>query len=447
MKNKVINTSEKFGLFSFGDKITVALSGGADSVCLLHILYSIKEKYSLSLSAAHLNHNLRGEESLRDRDFVVELCKSLDVPLYLEEKDVESLAKINKQSVELCARNCRYDFFRRLHKKYGVTVATAHTASDNLETMLYNIARGTSLNGMKGIVAKRNYIIRPLIEATRAEVERYCRENDLAFVNDSTNQSNDYTRNKIRHFAVPILKEINPNAELSASQLSEDFLELDSFLEKYIGNILKNARQTVNGETIYNAEILSSLGDFEKKQAVFRIFRDSGIKNICRKQIEICCQMLPVGGETELNKRQKAVCRQGLFRIVENKYSVSELSRSLPVPFTGDLSFKYDGFEISAELCEKSDRNTVSGDLIKKNAVFRTREQGDFIILPKRNVKKSLKKFMIEEKIPREQRDSLVLLACGKEIMWLQGYGASKTAQSFDKSSKMFRIQAKSIEK
>ena len=231
MRNKVIKTIEKYNLINNGDNIIVALSGGADSVSLLYVLISLKEQYNLTVSAAHLNHQLRGEESVRDYNFVKNLCNSLDIKLFYKEVDINALSKETKESTELCGRNARYDFFQQLSNEHNAKIATAHTASDNLETVIYNIARGTSINGLKGIVPKRNYIIRPLINVNREDVENFCTENSISYVNDSTNFLDDYTRNKIRHNVIPVLKNINSNAETSATYLSEDAFEVTELFE------------------------------------------------------------------------------------------------------------------------------------------------------------------------------------------------------------------------
>lgn len=445
MKSKVLQTIEKYNMLAFGDRVIVALSGGADSVSLLHILISLKEKYNLSISAAHLNHMLRGEESVRDLNFVKNLCNNLKIPLFVKEVDIESLAQKNKQSTELCGREERYKFFEELSKSQNAKIATAHTASDNLETLIYNISRGTSLNGLKGIVPKRNYIIRPLIEVTRREIENYCLKNNIQYVNDSTNSSDDYTRNKIRHNVVPVLKNINVSVENAAAELTDDVAEINSFLEEYTRNKLNDILISKNGNCFYDSERLKDLPPVIQKQAVFIIFKSLNIKNISRKHINLCLDIISKGGEVDLNSQYKAVCRQGMFRIIKTQNGTASFS---PYELKAEMCFEFSDKEYKiteTNLWNTSDKNILDFSLISKKPVFRLRQAGDYIKLPRRNVKKSLKKFMIEEKIPKENRDSLMLLADGSRVLWLEGFGVSGDALISGTPTKVLKIQINAL--
>lgn len=430
MKNKVIETIEKFNLINNGDNIIVALSGGADSVCLLYVLISLKEKYNINISAAHLNHQLRGHESVRDYEFVKTLCEKLNVPLFYKEVDINALSKETKQSTELCGRNARYEFFNELSNKHNAKIATAHTASDNLETIIYNIARGTSINGLKGIVPKRNYIIRPLININREEVEVYCKENSISYVTDSTNLLDDYTRNKIRHHAVPVLKEINPNAETSASYLSEDAMEISEFLENCALEVLDNSK--LENTDCYDCDILKTYPKIIQKQAVIFLCRKLDINNLTRKHIEIMVDILNNGGELDLNGDFKAVSSQNMFRILKLDKSVSEFE---PLELTENLNFIFANKNYTISLKEiNSTEKLVDNSELEIKPVLRQRNSGDFIDFPKRNIKKSLKKFLIEEKVPKETRDKLLVLAVGSQVLWLEGFGFFKDIDFNDKS-------------
>ena len=226
-------------LLLFGKEIknhvTVALSGGADSVALLHSLYSLRDELGITVKAAHLNHLIRGEEAFRDEAFVRDLCENLGIQLVCEQIDVPRYAKENSLSLELAARQLRYDFLNRVCEG---KIATAHTASDNLETVLFNLTRGTALKGLCGIPAMRGNIIRPLIFATRQDIEDYCKDFSLQYVTDSTNLSDDYTRNKIRHNVIPVLKELNSSVEQTVIRTCLSLNETNTFLEKTANEIL-----------------------------------------------------------------------------------------------------------------------------------------------------------------------------------------------------------------
>lgn len=230
MKEKVKNTILNSGMLTDRHRnITVALSGGADSVALLCCLYMLKEELDISLSACHVNHNLRGEESDGDELFVRRLCRMLDIPLYVRNIRVADYVG-RHESTELVARRIRYDFFGELGR--GRLIATAHTASDNCETVLINLIRGTALSGLCGIPPKRDNIIRPLIDCTREEIERFCRENSLGYVTDSTNLTDDYTRNKLRLNIIPELKRINPSLVAAIGRMSRSVTLDDKYLDK-----------------------------------------------------------------------------------------------------------------------------------------------------------------------------------------------------------------------
>ncbi|MBQ2780159.1 MAG: tRNA lysidine(34) synthetase TilS, partial [Clostridia bacterium] len=201
-----------------GDRVLVALSGGADSVALLHALLSLREELKLTeIAAAHLHHGLRGEEADRDLTFVQSLCQEWQVPLVYTCEDVAFFAAAHHLGVEEAGRQVRYAFLQE--KANGALIATAHTATDNVETILLHLTRGCGLQGLTGIAPCRDGIIRPLIDCSREEVEAYCRSHALSFVTDSTNADVRYARNRIRHEVLPALHALNPSLEAATKRL------------------------------------------------------------------------------------------------------------------------------------------------------------------------------------------------------------------------------------
>lgn len=227
--NTVKETIKQYALAQKNANITVALSGGADSVALLVSLINLKE---YNITACHLNHGIRNITAQRDEDFARELCKKLSVPFYSERADIPKLCQTQKGSVETVARNERYAFFRRASAYFGGSlIATAHTMSDNAETVLFNIVRGTSTDGVCGIPPKRDIFIRPLIKLKRADIERYLKENNRQHINDETNDDEKYSRNYLRHSVVPKLKELNPSFEEAVFRLSESARQDRSYFD------------------------------------------------------------------------------------------------------------------------------------------------------------------------------------------------------------------------
>ncbi len=406
-----------------GDKVIVALSGGADSVSLLNVLLSLKDKYSLTVMAAHVNHNIRGEEALRDESFVKKLCEDNNVELFIKSVDVNKLAKAQKISTELCGRNVRYEFFKELHNKYNCKIATAHTASDNAETLIFNLVRGSGLQGMCGIVPKRDYIIRPLIYITREQVENYCKDNNLSFVTDSTNLTTDYTRNKIRHNIIPLLKEINPSFDITAVKNSRSFIEINDCIHDLADDAIAKAKSD-NG---YNAEYINTLNNAVKKTALLKIVKKAGGKpENCH--IESLVHCIEKGGCVDIPDNVRAICKQGVLRFtksrtVKDKFPVQE--------FSANMNFNFNGNNYSVlELKNHNHKELLSYDILKKSPVVRTRRQKDTFTLPYRNVTKSLKKLLNELKIPQEKRDSLVLISDGSTVLWCEEVGVSKQGMS-----------------
>ena len=227
---QVTEFADKYGMLPSGGAVICAISGGADSVCLLHILKEIAPTRSFELYAVHFNHCLRGAESDRDEHFVRELCRKLNVELFCCSGDVKGYAENNGLGIEEAARILRYRFFEETAGRIpGSRVATAHNADDNAETVLMNLARGAGLKGLCGIPPVRDIYIRPLLCMSREEINAYLEKHCLEHVEDSTNAENIYTRNRLRHEVIPVLKGMNPAFAGSVMETS-DLLRADEGL-------------------------------------------------------------------------------------------------------------------------------------------------------------------------------------------------------------------------
>ena len=279
MTNKVIKTVKEHSMVSKGDTVGVGLSGGADSVTLLHILVNNKEKLGISkIKGIHIHHGIRGDEADRDLNFSKNFCEKLGVEFVYYYADVPAEAKKTGESIEECARRIRYDLF----SKSGCTkIATAHNLNDNMETVIFNMTRGTSVSGLCGIPYVRDIYIRPLLDCTRNEIEEYLKENALEFVTDSTNLSDDYTRNKIRHLVIPELKSINTNVEDAFSRFSESVRDDVEFLENLALDAFKQAEIDKN---TYSVNILNSFHKSIKNRVIFKaINKDATMENMQKK--------------------------------------------------------------------------------------------------------------------------------------------------------------------
>lgn len=231
MHRKVRQYIEKKGLLTESDKIIVALSGGADSVALLHVL----ERLGYDIEAVHCNFHLRGDESLRDEDFVRSLCERMNIRLTVAHFDTSTYAAQKKISIEMAARELRYDFFERVRIKCRASaIAVAHHRDDVAETILLNLMRGTGIRGLHGIKAKNGYIVRPLLSCSKQEIVDYLQRVGETFVTDSSNLKNDYTRNKIRLEILPLMREINPSIGATLAETAERVEEAEKLYDRGI---------------------------------------------------------------------------------------------------------------------------------------------------------------------------------------------------------------------
>lgn len=233
LKEEVLKTIETYNLIEKNDKIVIGVSGGPDSICLLHVLYGLKEKLGIEIVVAHVNHMLRDVADL-ETEYVQSFCKKLGIECYVKKADILEISKTQKKGTEEVGRQVRYDFFDEVAKKTNSNkIATAHNSNDRAETVILNILRGSGLSGLKGIEPIRdNKYIRPLINTDRQDIENYCNDNKLEPKYDKTNNENIYTRNKVRNIVIPyIKKEFNPNIIKTINRLSSLATEENEYLQ------------------------------------------------------------------------------------------------------------------------------------------------------------------------------------------------------------------------
>ncbi len=420
MRDRVQRFIEENNLLNINDNVIVALSGGADSVTLLHILISIKEKYGLCIYAAHLNHQIRGEAAEKDERFVYDLCKKYNVKLFVERKDIRALAKERKISVELCGRDERYRFFENLSKQLNAKVATAHTLSDNAETVLLNITRGASLSGICGIPIKRDYIIRPLLCLTRAQIELYCNENALTYVTDKTNFEEDYSRNKIRLSVIPKLKEINSGVEENIGRLSS-MIQLS---DKYLDDISKKELNECENEYGYLCNKLLKIDKAVRFYAIKNILNSSGA-DFEYRHILLIDEALRSHKSVNLPSFYLAECSQGTLRVIKKNLDMHAAEADFECKLN-DYSYKKYVFGEELKKINKKDLiKYINCDIITDTTVIRHKKPGDTFTLKDRNITKTLKKLYNEIKIPREQRGKLLVVANDSTVLWAQKIGVS----------------------
>ncbi len=433
MLNKVKDAISRFDLLNGVSHITVALSGGADSMALLDVLLSLKNELGIEkVSAAHFNHQIRGAEAMRDQEFVAEQCEKRGVELALGTADVPQYAAAKRLSVELAARELRYEFFNTLHTD---AIATAHTASDNIETVLFNLTRGTALSGLCGIPPKRDSFIRPLIFCTRADIEDYCKQKNIAFVTDSTNLCDDYTRNKIRHNVVPVLKTFNESAEDAVSRMTVSIREDESFINGIVQN--EYAAFVKDGQMLL--EGFDALHPAVAKRLIARLCSDNQIEadNLHINQIyDICIN----GGKISLPRDMSAMAKNGILIFENVKKQPTCVNFDIKIERTAN-----DLFENCQNVHNLLLKNVLDCDKIVGNLVRHSRTSGDTIRLKNKNCTKTLKKLFCEYKIPQEQRENWPILADAVGVAWVYKIGVAERCAADQYSKEIFKINVQKI--
>lgn len=433
MKEKILKAIEEFGLLLSVASVTVALSGGADSMALLYALNDISKEFGFELSAAHFNHKIRGAEAERDEQFVKRQCEILGVKLFVGSADVPKFASEQHLSLELAARKLRYDFLNGIKTD---AVATAHTATDNTETVLFNLARGSGLKGICGIPPKRDNFIRPLILCTRRDIEEYCSLKKIPFVTDSTNLCDDYSRNKIRHNAVPVLREINPALETAVSRAVQSFAQDSDFLEKSAAaelekRLLNNELSIENFSKLHRAVAIRVLrGFYEKTVGVSPDFLH------LRELYGIAVS----GGRVSVSGGKFAVSLNGKLGICD------EAEFSARNRYCAEISEKVnDLFKKGEKVNGLFLKNAIDCDKIVGKLVVRTRMPGDKIKLSEGSGTKTLKKLFCEKKVPVSERESVPVAADENGVVWVFGQGTALRCRVDENSKKIFIIKTQVI--
>lgn len=438
------------------DCLVVGLSGGPDSVCLLHALSQLKKTMPLTLYAAHLNHNLRGMDANQDAGFAMAFSKQLGIHCIVKSEQVEEVAKREKLSIEAAARQCRYNFLEEVANKIGADkIAVAHHLNDQAETLLLHLLRGSGLTGLVGMVQQRERIIRPLLKIRREEILRYCEEHQLTYCHDATNDEPVVMRNRVRLELIPLMETYNPEVVKAlgrtAALLERDEEALNTLSEEAWAQCSRQDQKDT-----FETHSLKNLPDAILSRVIRRIWRSQTETNHTLQLVHVEQVMKAVrtslgekhfqlpGGVTLTVTREELVCRgikdecvtkpamppvvirdQGTTWLPQNRGSIRVLRRKAVFPLA---------------LSDNPYRQVLAADSLKKDLILRHRRQGEYWEPLGLGGKKSLKKTLMEMKIPRDERDQQLLLCHGDQVMWVIGSGISERVRVTDETKEVLVI-------
>ena len=438
--DNILDFIHKENMLHKGDTVVCGLSGGADSVCLLLAMKQLSEQLGITVEALHVNHCLRGDEGDRDEAFCRKLCEDNDIPFKAFSCNVKAYAADHSLSDEEAARKLRYNIFAE--NSASKLMATAHNADDNLETMILNLARGSALKGLCGIPPVRGNIIRPLLCVSRAEIEAFLAGLGQDFVTDSTNLSDDYTRNKIRHKIVPLLKELNPSVTATAVRSAAALREENALIEAQT-NAAESACLKVN--------TLTGLAEYDKvirKRCIARLLTRNSLPYSSERldaadNILVNCGKLNISNDTYFVSDGKSAA----LHTIPDKSPDIELSAELVI---GE-NYIFPDRKLVCELilCDDLKKNEavhnsltslyLDYDKIKGRAVVRNRRFGDKIKLKGRDFTSSVKK-LINEKIPAEERTCLHFIEDEEGTVYAEKIGIADRVRPDRSSHRLLKI-------
>lgn len=428
MIKKAMTTIQRFHLLSSGDTVLTALSGGADSIALASFLFSIKEQYNLALEAAHVNHGLRGEESERDEAFVRAFCAKRGIPLHVLRADVKKEAIEQGEGLEACGRRLRYAYFDALSAgRPFMKIATAHTLSDSVETLMLHLARGTGLAGAGGIAPRRGQIIRPLIHCTREEVEAYCAANALEYVTDSTNADLAFARNRVRHAVLPELRRVNSALEQNVGRFMETVRMEDAFLERMAQERLDEISLS---DGSLNAGALLQCEEALRRRAL-RIFVHRGTGFVPElHHIDRMEQCLKTGTAGEICGGYRVRAYRNRFFLFKPKNEEGKTCNKGHF-IDGNMNrlvLSYEDFINIEEKRKNEFAFWADYDKIIGNVILRARQPGDALIPAGGTMRKTLKKLFQEKGIPKEKREELPVVCDDEGVLGIWGVCTARRA-------------------
>jgi tRNA(Ile)-lysidine synthase len=458
--NKIAATIRKHSMLSGEEKVLAGISGGPDSVCLLHILNGLKEQFGIVLYAVYIDHGLRPDETGRETEFCRDLSAGLGIPFITKAVAVKSYAKEQKMNPQEAARKLRYMAFEETAYESGChKIALGHTADDQAETLLMNLFRGSGSTGLAGIPPVRKNIIRPLIDVERKEIDKYLADSQILHMTDSSNLKKDYLRNRIRLSFMPLVRELNPDITRTLSQTASLFRDEERYFEIIV---TKTLMKLISRKTGSRIELF--LAPFESMDKVImrRVLRraidsTAGLRGISFIHIEDITDLVKCGKPGDrlyLPKGIRAIKGYSTLIITSDK-PVALNACTLTVP--GETILREAGIVIKAgiEQTEENEGEKIPGlwiytgifdaDKLHMPLTARPRENGDVFYPFGFGRRKKLQDFFTDLKVPRDERCRVPLIVSGRDIIWVVGYRADERFRVTAETKRILRLEVKKL--
>lgn len=454
MLQKVTDYINEYHMIDYGDKIIIGVSGGADSICLLFMLWQLHKQLGCTLYVVHVEHGLRGEAALEDCRYVEEFCGKLGISCRSFHVDVDKRAREEKLSEEEAGRKVRYElFYQECARVGGNKIAVAHNKKDCAETFLWNVVRGAGTKGMASIQPVRDKIIRPILCLDRSEIEAYLEEQHITYRIDESNLSNAYTRNKIRNVIFPYMEqELNSQAVSHLAEAAMHMQQIHAYIANQVEILWRQHGNYRNGETVIDISNILEEPEFLIKELFSYAYTLSAgsRKNLTavhlQQMYEICTKQS--GKKTRLPNGMEVVKSGQKLLIRKQQEDRCGFDTELCIPgetilpeMKSRLVTKVKNSEKNGDFEKKTYTKCFDYDTIKCNLQVRTRKSGDYIMVQGGQRKQTLKSYFINEKIPLEMRDSIPLLAVGSHILWIIGYRASEAYYVTDDTKRILEVQ------
>ncbi len=437
MKNKCLAAIEQYNMLSSGESVVVGVSGGADSMALLHFLYSYAPTLGIRVIAAHFHHGIRGSEADRDQNTVREFCERNSIAFVTAKEDIPALSRRLHIGIEECARIRRYAFLKSVCS--DAKIATAHTNSDSCESFLFNFARGTGLQGLCGIPPIRNGIIRPLIFCSAHDTRKYCLENNIQWCEDSTNKNDIYSRNAIRLHVVPELTKINTHFEDNALRCMQILQTENDFLK----NETEKAYNVCSYENnLLHFDRLKEYHPAIQSRVLLQFVRSNGCSNVSMKQIDHLMS-LEDGSVITMNNAVRFVKKNNVISVLQDNEHIPPLE--IQIDEQSDYISFFESYVCFKQLIYNNETMLNYSACIDKDKIFnpvlRTRKAGDKIRLKDRHCTKTLKQLFTENKIPVSDRSIWPVLADEKGVIWIGGFGVDESRMADATTKRVLMIE------